>query len=246
MISVAVVAVLLATVAEKGPLAEAILYVIQETGLPPLSVVSLFSFYFFGSQWLVIRGWRRRTGAGFWILAVLANTLYAACCIAPSVHVYPTLRIGWMLVVWPAMTGLGWAWAVLATREGVFSRRLGPVVWLSVLILPLLPMVTLMTCWPLRIAFLEARPTLERLADRVVAEQPVIFPQQAGVFRLVESGIGPVAGTVALVTDPNPNGRSGFVRIPPWVVAGARLGTPIFGPYLDINLGGGWRYRLGR
>jgi hypothetical protein len=246
MIVVAVAAVLLATVAEKGPLAEALLYVIQESGWPPLTVVSLFSFYFFGSQWLVVLGWRRPAGAGFWTLAVLANTLYPACCIAPSVRVFQTLRIGWMCVVWPTMTGLGCAWAVLATRERMIPRRLGPVVWLSVVILPLLPMVPLVSCWPLRIAFLAARPTLERLADRVVAEQPVAFPRQAGVFRLVESRIGPVAGTVALVTDANPSGRAGFVRIPPWVVAGARRGTPIFGEYLDIDLGGGWRYRLGR
>jgi hypothetical protein len=246
MIVVAVVALILATLADEGPLADAIGYLIQESGWPPLTVVSLLSFYFFGSQLLVIQGWRRLSEAVFRILAALANMVYAVSCIAPRVHIYQNLWIGWLMVVWPTMTGLGWAWTVLATREGLVPRRLGPVMWLSVLILPLLPMVTLMSGWPLRIAFLAARPTLERLADRVVAEKPVTFPQQAGVFRLVESGVGPVAGTVALVTDPNPSGRSGFVRIPPWVVAGARLGTPIFGQYLDIDLGGGWRYRVGR
>src|ERR1700678_3952551 len=117
MIVVAVVAVLLATVAEKGPLAEALLYVIWVSGWPPLTVVSLFSFYFFSSLWLVVRGWRRPAGACFWILAVVSNTLYTACCIAPSVHVHHTLRIGWMCIVWPAMTGLGRAWAILAIRE---------------------------------------------------------------------------------------------------------------------------------
>ncbi len=219
---------------------------IQESGWPPLTVISFFSLDFFGAEWLVVRGWRRPAAVGFWILAVLANTLYVACCIAPSVRFFQTLRIGWFLVFLPTMTGLGWAWAVLATRERAVRRRPGPAVWLSVFILALLPMVTLESCWPLRLAFLAARPTLERLADRVVAGQSVAFPQQVGVFRLVESGHGPVYGNVALIIDPTAYARSGFVRIAPWVVAGAKLGAPIFGSYLDLDLGGGWRYRLGR
>ncbi len=246
MVVVVVVAVLLAPVRGKGPLVMAILYAIPEYGWPPLGVLSLLGVDFFGARWLVFRGWRRLARADFWILAVLANSMYAAFCIAPNGQVLQTLRIGWVFIVSPAVTSLGWAWVVLATREGAVLRRPAPVIWLTVFVLALLPMLTLVTCWPLRIAFLAARPTLERLADRVQSEQAVAFPQQAGLFRLMESGIGPVAGTVALVTNSDPSGRSGFVRIPPWVVAGARVGTPIFGQYLDIDLGGGWRYRSGR
>ena len=246
MIVVAVVAVLFANLAENGWLATEILDTIQESGWPPLTVISFFSLDFFGARWLVVRGWRRPAAVGFWILAVLANTLYVACCIAPSVRFFQTLRIGWFLVFLPTMTGLG-----LGLGRPGHTRTGGPP--------PPRPGGVALgrhpglaadgharSCWPLRLAFLAARPTLERLADRVVAGQSVSFPQQVGVFRLVESGHGPVYGNVALIIDPTAYARSGFVRIPPWVVAGAKLGAPIFGSYLDLDLGGGWRYRLGR
>jgi hypothetical protein len=92
MIAVVVAAVLLAPLGGKGPLVVAILHAISNEGWPSWAVLFLLCLDLIGAHWLVVRGWRRAAAGGFWILAVLANTLYVACCIAPSVHVLLTLK----------------------------------------------------------------------------------------------------------------------------------------------------------
>jgi hypothetical protein len=115
------------------------------------------------------------------------------------------------------------------------------LVWFAVLTLTLLPAITLVSCWPLRIAFLSARPALERVADQVAAGKRVTFPQQAGLFRLGGSAIAPFSDEVTLMIDPNPSRYEGFLRIPPGGNGMAR-GGPISGATLQVHLGGRWWY----
>jgi hypothetical protein len=104
-----------------------------------------------------------------------------------------------------------------------------------------LPLATMGTLWPLRLAFLVARPALERLADGAAAGQALAGPQWAGPYRLVQSAVDPASGEVALMTDPNPSGAKGFVRVNPGIPWDRR--GPILGTDLDVELGWGWEYR---
>lgn len=141
----------------------------------------------------------------------------------------------------PTVAAFGAAWAILATRRGEVPRRSPPSAWLSVAVLTVMPLATLWTLWPLHLAFLTARPTLERLADQVAAGQAVGFPQRVGLFRVAGSAVDPISGNVGLMIDPNANGPTGFVRVLPGTSPNRR------GPFgcddLDVDLGWGWEYR---
>jgi len=203
--------------------------------------LSLPCFALIGAQCLVFRGHRHLAAFGFCVLATLTNVLYAAFCVAPDSYLLIPLFLGWLVDVVPTIGGLGAAWAILATRDGAVPRRSPQKAWLSVIALSVLPLVTLCTLWPLHLAFLTARPTLERLADQVAAGQAASFPQRAGLFRVAGSAVDPISGNVGLMIDPNPSGPTGFVRV--------RRGTPRNrrGPFgwddLDVDLGWGWEYR---
>src|SRR5262245_22961305 len=101
-----------------------------------------------------------------------------------------------------------------------------------------MPCLTVLTHWPLYLAFLVVRPALDWLADRAAAGQSIGWPQWAGPFRLVRADVDPRSGHVALVIDPNPGGPSGFVRDRPGVPPGP--GKLILGTDLYVELGGGW------
>ena len=123
------------------------------------------------------------------------------------------LFLGWLVIIAPTVDALGWVWARLATREGAAPRRSPPTAWLSAIALCLLPPVTLLTYWPLRLAFLTVRPALDRLADQVAAGKAAGFPQWVGPFRVARSAVDPVSGHVGLMIDPNPTGPMGLVRV---------------------------------
>jgi hypothetical protein len=48
-----------------------------------------------------------------------------------------------------------------------------------------LPILTLWTFWPLRVAFLAAEPSMERLVKQLAAGKPIGFPRRVGVFRVM-------------------------------------------------------------
>jgi hypothetical protein len=125
----------------------------------------------------------------------------------------PLLTIAWMLVLLPSIGALGTAWTKLATHDDAASRKSPSISLALVFVLAILPAVTISTLWPLHLAFLAFRPSLERLADRVEAGQMIVSPHWIGPFRLSESGIDSNVKTVALFIDPNPGGRTGFVRV---------------------------------
>src|SRR5262245_6908130 len=103
----------------------------------------------------------------------------------------------------------------------------------------------LLTPWPLRLAFLASRPAMERLADRVAAGRAVTSPEWAGLFQIVGSAVDPTTGNVGLITDPDPAGRSGFVRLSPAV----RVDGPYWNyrPFVNLNINehltGPWWYQ---
>lgn len=226
MIAIGIVAGLLALANRYG-------VIVLALSLPCLGV--------FGAEWLVFRGHRQLAACGFWTLASLINLLYAASCVAPDVYLLIPFFFGWLIIVAPTIGGLGSAWARLATRQGAAPRRSPPAAWVSVIALCLLPLVTLLTFWPLRLAFLTVRPALDRLADQVAAGKAVVFPLWVGPFCVARSAVDPASGNVGLMIDPNPSGPTGLVRV--------RTGIPAnrVGPFgwddLLVDLGWGWEYR---
>jgi hypothetical protein len=115
--------------------------------------------------------------------------------------------------------------------------------WPLVLVLALLPLSMLITFWPFRLAFLASRPAIERLADRVAAGHAVTSPEWTGLFRVVGSVVDPSTGNVGLVIDPDPSGRSGFVRVgvDPSVLVG-RSNGPFYNLDFDLQLSERWWY----
>ena len=117
-------------------------------------------------------------------------------------------------------------------------------VWSLVIVLVALPLSMLFTPWPLRLAFLASKPALDRLADRVATGQAPSRPVLAGLFIVVNSAVDPTSGNVGLITNPDPSGRSGFVRVSP---ASSTLPIRAAGPFYNLNydmeMGGGWRYQ---
>jgi hypothetical protein len=101
----------------------------------------------------------------------------------------------------------------------------------------------LLTFWPLRLAFLASAPALDGLADRVAAGPGVTSPEWAGLFRVVATEVEPSNGNVGLIIDPDPSGRSGFVRggASPGLPVG-RSGGPFYDLNLDMRLDDRWRY----
>jgi hypothetical protein len=187
------------------------------------------------------RGFRRIAAGVFWVPAILINILYAMACLAPVVMLNLMLLTVWFFVFAPVMGRFGVSWGLLATREAAAPRRSPRMVWSAVIGLTVLPALTVMTLWPLRLGFLVARPTLERLADQAAAGNLVTLPAPAGPFRVLRASVEPESGQVGLMTEPNPSRPTGFVRARSNPPPDAR--RPIFGTELDVELGWGWSYR---
>jgi hypothetical protein len=141
--------------------------------------------------------------------------------------------------------GFGTAWAFAAVRRDT-DHELPPsacrqplLAVVLVLSMAMTPLMTLLTFWPLRVAFLVSSPVLERLADQVSAGQAPAFPIRAGLYRIVGSATDPVTGNVALITDANPNGRAGFVRYLP----GTRHG-PFCNLFMGMSMSRMWTFEV--
>jgi hypothetical protein len=194
------------------------------------------------AHWLIKTGRRRLAAISFWTLAVWSNALCVACCIVPDYSAVLLLVLGWMFVVFPTLVSLGTAWAILGARDDGAPRRAVEVSGLLVVAIGLiLPLATFWTYWPLHVAFLAARPTLDQLADQVAAGMTVSFPQRAGPFTLRKSAVDPVSGDVLLLTDSNPNHPKGFVRSRP--ADPLNPAATIMGSNLHVNLDGEWSFR---
>ena len=185
--------------------------------------------------------WRRIAAIGFVGLSILSNCLYVVASIYPDYMLMP-LYIAWMLVLLPSIGALGTAWIKLATHDNADPRKSPFISWALVIVLAILPGITISTLWPLHLAFLASRPSLERLADRVEAGQMIVSPHWIGPFRLSESAVDSDSKTVGLFIDPNPGGRTGLVRVhseTPEVHPFALL----LGTDTNVELGWGWSYR---
>jgi hypothetical protein len=130
---------------------------------------------------------------------------------------------------------------MLATRHDAVPVRSPFVAWSLVLVLGIMPFVMSFTLLPLYVGFAVSRPALDRLADRVAGGAIVRRAEWAGVFLIVGSDVDPDTRSVGLVLDPDPSGRSGFVRLN----TGSR--TDHMGPFWNLNsdvaMSGAWRYQ---
>jgi hypothetical protein len=207
--------------------------------LVPILIFPLLSLR--SAQWLVAREQRRVAAFSFGCLAILINVAYVSACTFPHYLVLLLLFLGWFVIGGPAIVASGAAWAMLATHENAQPRRIPHKVWLSIVALTVFPLATLCTLWPLRLAFVTARPSLEHFADQVAAGRTVGFPQRAGLFQLVGSRVDSSTGNVGLMTDADPAQPTGFVRIKPSTPPN-RAG-PFSGSNLLVALGWGWDYR---
>jgi hypothetical protein len=195
--------------------------------------------------WSMFRGYRRLSAFCFGLEAAVANAWCAVCCIyLLSMGGLALMFVGWFLA-FPFLLGIGAAWATAATRRSDRARRSPLLAGPLVLAAAFAPLSMLLTPWPLRLAFLASQAAMERLADRVAAGQAVTSPEWAGLFRVVGSAVDPASGNIGLVIDPNPAGRSGFVRLSPTV----EVNGPIWNdrPFVNLNVNehliGRWWYQ---
>jgi hypothetical protein len=152
------------------------------------------------------------------------------------------LKIAWVIVLFPLIVALGSAWAKFVTAENSVRRRSPSVSWAVVAVLAIMPAVTIATVWPIRLAFLVLRPSLERLADQVETGHAIVSPRSIGPYQLSASGCDPDSKTVGLFIDPNPSGRTGFVRVHSEEHEMQSFGW-LLGTDTNIELGWGWSYR---
>ncbi len=228
MIAIAVVAVLLA-------LPAVVCVVVIALFVPCLSTV--------GARWLVFRRRRRLAVFSFWVAASTTNLFVAFFCIAPNMNsnAFSLVPVALLVIATPTILALGTAWMLLSTRDEAVRPASRGAAGFSVLVLAVLPVVTLWTLWPLRLAFVAARPGLDRLANQVAAGMPVRFPRQVGLFMVAAPTVAPVTGHVGLMIDTNGASSTGFVRLNPRAVPGTY--GPFLGVNFDVYLGGGWWYR---
>jgi len=185
---------------------------------------------------------RRVTAISFIGLSILSNCLYVVASIYPDYMLMPLLYIAWMLVLLPSIGTLGASWTKLATQDNEAPRKSPLRSWALVIVLAILPVVTISTLWPLHLAFLAFRPSLERMADRVEAGHMIVSPHWIGPFRLSESAVDSDLKTVGLFIDPNPGGRTGLIRVHSRTQE-AHPFALLIGTDTNVELGWGWSYR---
>src|SRR5262249_32507588 len=93
------------------------------------------------------------------------------------------------------------------------GRRLWPVLAGAIVCLAFIASV-MIAHWPLRVAYVLSRPSLDGLAQDVQAGQRLARPTRVGLFRVVQAEVRR-DGIVCLWVDRNPAGKAGFVRCGP-------------------------------
>lgn len=192
---------------------------------------------------LVDRRRLRLAAYAFWGMAIPINCLTALSCITPNSNLLLPIFLGLLVVGIPWIAALGTAWAILFARQRSVSPRTRDGAGMAVFFLAILPIVTLWTFWPLHLAFLIVRPTMEHLADQIAAGNTVAAPRRVGVFVVSAAFADPFAGSVVLLTDPSPNWGARFVRSGPNSAPGQL--SPFGKSKLNVQLGGGWSYQHG-
>jgi hypothetical protein len=192
-----------------------------------------------GSQWLVRQQHRRLAASAFGIATISTNVGIAMSCVTPNPKVFYLIFLGLWVTGVPTIAALGSAWIALMPRKNAAASRLREAAGISVIVLCLLPSLTLVSLWPLRLAFLVSRGGMESLESQVAAGMPPFFPRRVGVFYLTAATIQ--SGYVGLGTDTERRPTTGFVRL-------RRGGTrstrgPFVGVTFDVYLGRGWWYR---
>jgi hypothetical protein len=182
--------------------------------------------------WVLLRGQRRRASCGFGIASLGLNCSLAAFSIY-ALNMWGTvcMFLGSFCGV-PGILGFGMAWAVAATHRGTVRRRSPLVAWPLVIVLASLPLTMLLTHWPLYLAFLASKPPLDRLADQIAAGYVPRGPLRCGLFLVVGCAVDPKTGNVGLITNSDPSGRSGFVRVN---LATTTQPRPLSGPFYNLN-----------
>lgn len=189
---------------------------------------------------------RGRVRAGRWF-AVLAAFALAAGVYSQTFHFGFTgfgIQMLLGIVVLPLVFGFGVAWAIgeLPGLAKLAGLALVLAVCASFVALPFEPIC-------LQLAVQVSRPAMDKLVDRVRAGESVDVPTRAGLFPVREIKTkGPV---VALVIQHNPGGDSALVHFPNGSrgladVSGHESRAfygPMYNLYLDLALGGGWRYQ---
>jgi hypothetical protein len=209
-----------------------------------LLLVALFGVAYvclIGLLWWMFRDFRRLSALCLGISAGATNfSCFLLCIYLANLDGFVVALIIWFATL-PLILGAGSAWALKSTRRNAVGRRSPLWVWPLVVGLAVLPLTMVITLWPLWLAFRVSQPALERLADRVANGQVLVTPEWAGLIRVVGSAVDSATGNVGLVVDPNPNGRSGFVRLGPGVPPGQTAG-PFFNQSVN-SLGGRWSYQ---
>ena len=186
--------------------------------------------------------WGDRRLAG-WCFAGTAGTLNL---IGLTVSIYFINLIGLMaasiaaITIAPAALGSGVAWAWSAGSSSAWRWRSPIAAWATVLLLIGLPSSMAAGPWPLRCALILSAGSLDRLADDAASGKPVELPRWAGLFRI--AAISVEGENVALITDPNPSGRSGLVRFARPAPDGPHAG-PMYNLNFDLPVAGRWRYQ---
>ena len=212
----------------------------------PIWVLAI-PFLIFGSC-LWPRKSRRLAAFGFGGLSILSNCFYVMASINPSYWLTPALIFLRRIAVLPAISALGTGWARIAIRADAKPRRSPFAAWALVVVLAIMPAISLLTLWPLRLAFLLCRPRLDSFEDRVdTGDWWIASSCWVGPFRLCQSGVDPDSKTVGLFADPNPSGRSGLVRVHSETLVTDGTAQDAFtllrGTETNVELGWGWSYR---
>jgi hypothetical protein len=189
----------------------------------------------------MFRDFRRLSALCLAITGVAANVICFVLCIYLANYFGFVVSFLFWLATFPLILGAGSAWALKSTRRNAVGRRSPLWVWPLVLGLAVLPLTMVINRWPLWLAFRVSQPSLERLADRVANGQVLVTPELAGLILVVGSAFDSATGNVGLVVHPDPNGRSGFVRLGPGVPPGQTAG-PFFNQSVN-SLGGRWSYQ---
>jgi hypothetical protein len=206
-------------------------------------LLCIASLYLIAASWIVEGGTSNRPLAAgtFWAVALCVNLIAVVCCLPPDYLVLGTVFLALLIVGIPSIVAFGVAWVRLMDGEGAVPPRSVEVGGLLVFIMALLPLVTLGTFWPLRLAFFNSYPAFQRMADEVAAGRTLVFPQSVGLFQINGTDFDPVSGNVGLMIEPDRSHPAGFVRL--GTGPAASLSSPFSGSNLHVELGGKWSYR---
>ena len=149
-----------------------------------LIVIVLFVPYvsWIGARWLLRREYHSMVACEFWIAATTINVSVAVYCVAPSPEVLRVIFIGLWLTGVPTIASLGTVWISSLTRTEADTSRMRETLYITVIVLALMPSLTIVTLWPLHLAFLASRRRMESVARQVAAGLPVPFPRRGCVL----------------------------------------------------------------